>query len=154
MESSIIERINKIINYKKMSPRAFSKIIDFNYSTLNSYLSGRRSSIDYTLIEKIIFTFDDISSDWILTGRGNMLKEEEIKEEKTIPNSIEKSEIDNPTVKYFMNVIEKLVAQGEKNAIANERNSIANEENARTISNMFSVLEKIINNNENKSKLG
>lgn len=74
MENSLIERIKKIIEYKQLSPRAFAIALDFNYTTLNNYLTGRRSSIDNDLLKKIISTYDDISSDWLLINRGEMCK--------------------------------------------------------------------------------
>lgn len=74
MENTIIERIKKIIEYKQLSSRAFAIAIDFNYTTLNNYLTGRRTSIDKDLLVKIISTYDDISSDWLLINRGSMLK--------------------------------------------------------------------------------
>lgn len=75
MENTLIERISNIIAYKELSPRAFAQTIGFNYSTLNNYLTGRRSSVDNDLVIKTILTFDDISSDWLLTGKGTMLKD-------------------------------------------------------------------------------
>ena len=56
MENTIIERIKKIIEYKQLSSRAFAIAIDFNYTTLNNYLTGRRTSIDKDLLVKIIST--------------------------------------------------------------------------------------------------
>lgn len=74
-------------------------------------------------------------------------------------NNIE-IDMNNPTAKYFMGVIEKLISQGERNSIANERNSIANErnsianeENAKTISKMVSMLETMLySSNKLKTK--
>jgi transcriptional regulator with XRE-family HTH domain len=70
MESAVIERIKQIIESKGLSARAFANKIDFKYSTLNNYLTGRRSSIDLDLIIKIESTFDDISIPWLITGKG------------------------------------------------------------------------------------
>ena len=53
MENAVIERINMVISSKSNSPRAFANTIGFNYSTLNGYLSGRRSTVDIDLINKI-----------------------------------------------------------------------------------------------------
>ena len=77
MKNTVIERIKTIIKVKKVSPRSFSESIKFNYSTLNNYLTGRRTTIDNTLIEKIISTYGDISAEWILTGNGSMFKDSE-----------------------------------------------------------------------------
>ena len=71
--NTVLARIKEIINAKRLSPRSFSLAIGFNYSTLNNYLTGRRSTIDYELIEKTIESFDDISAEWLLRGKGKML---------------------------------------------------------------------------------
>lgn len=57
-----------------MTARSFSILIGFNYSTLNNYITGRRTSIDCDLIAKISSSFDDISMDWLISGSGNMIK--------------------------------------------------------------------------------
>lgn len=75
MENTITERISSIIKSKGMSMRAFAASIDFPYNTLNQYILGKRTTIDSSLIVKTISSFDDISSEWLLTGKGQMLKE-------------------------------------------------------------------------------
>ena len=70
----MIERIKKVISVKAKSPREFALLIDFNYSTLNNYLNGRRKSIDSEMLSKIVSTFDDISANWLLTGKGSMIE--------------------------------------------------------------------------------
>lgn len=69
----LIERIKKIIDEKQLSARAFSQAIGFNYTTLNNYLTGRRSTIDSELIMKVLITYDDISAEWLMRGKGEML---------------------------------------------------------------------------------
>lgn len=73
MERTIIHRIKEIIDHKSVSPRSFASKIGFNYSTLNNYLSGRRKSVDSKLLSAITSTYDDISSLWLLTGKGPMI---------------------------------------------------------------------------------
>lgn len=75
METTIIQRVGKFCSYKKITIRKLSQIIDFNYTTLNNYVNGRRSAIDIDLICKLMSSFDDINIEWILLERGNMLKE-------------------------------------------------------------------------------
>lgn len=72
--NTLLDRIKMIIEAKELSPRSFAIAIKFNYSTLNNYLTGRRSTIDSELIGKIAMSFDDISTKWLLTGKGEMLK--------------------------------------------------------------------------------
>ena len=78
---TLIDRIKMIIEAKGYSPRAFAIAIGFNYSTLNNYLTGRRSTIDSELIEKALTSFDDISAEWLLRGKGDIL----IQKEETEP---------------------------------------------------------------------
>lgn len=54
----------------------FAICIGFDYTTLNSYVNGRRSRIDSDLLIKIVSCFDDISPLWLLTGKGEMRKNE------------------------------------------------------------------------------
>lgn len=78
MDKSIIERVRKYINIKGISVRAYANIVGFNYSTLNNYFTGRRTTIDSSLIEKTINSFDDISPEWLLTGKGEMFKDQPV----------------------------------------------------------------------------
>jgi Helix-turn-helix. len=74
MENVVIQRVVEVIKDKNVSPKKFAEIIGFNYSTLNNYISGRRTSIEVSLLYKISLSFDDISLDWIITGKGSMYK--------------------------------------------------------------------------------
>lgn len=74
MENSVIERVKECIEIKGMSAREFAKSIGFNCSTLNNYITGRRVTVGVDLIQKIVQTFKEINSEWLLTGNGNMIK--------------------------------------------------------------------------------
>lgn len=71
--ATLLERISEIIKAKGYSPRSFAITIGFNYSTLNNYLTGRRTTIDYELVEKTLMSIGDISAEWLLRGKGEML---------------------------------------------------------------------------------
>lgn len=74
--ATLLERISEIIKAKGYSPRSFAITIGFNYSTLNNYLTGRRTTIDYELVEKTLMSIGDISAEWLLRGKGTMLLSE------------------------------------------------------------------------------
>lgn len=74
MQTSVIQRIKELINKRGVTPRGFASEINFNYSTLNNYLSGRRATIDSSLPEAILRTFGNISAEWLMSGRGEMFK--------------------------------------------------------------------------------
>ena len=71
--TNILERIKEFISINGLTPRAFAIRIDFNYSTLNNYLTGRRTTIDLELINKTLSSFDNLSAEWLLRGNGEML---------------------------------------------------------------------------------
>ena len=48
-------------------------MIGSNQKTINQHLRGERSIILYT-ISKILSSFEDVSSEWLLRGEGDMLK--------------------------------------------------------------------------------
>lgn len=67
----MIERIKQIIDHYNMSINAFAQKIGANQVTLNQQMNGdRKISLDTVL--KIVNSFELISTDWLLTGRGNM----------------------------------------------------------------------------------
>lgn len=71
--TNILERIKEFISINGLTHRAFAIRIDFNYSTLNNYLTGRRTTIDLELINKTLSSFDNLSAEWLLRGNGEML---------------------------------------------------------------------------------
>lgn len=77
MTKDIIARIKDVITWTELSQRQFSIKVDFAYTTLNSYLRFERESIDAELLYKILDSFQSINAEWLLTGRGEMLKTSE-----------------------------------------------------------------------------
>lgn len=71
--TNILERIKGFTSINGLTPRAFAIRIDFNYSTLNNYLTGRRTTIDLELINKTLSSFDNLSAEWLMRGKGEML---------------------------------------------------------------------------------
>ena len=126
---TLIDRIKMIIEAKGYSPRAFAIAIGFNYSTLNNYLTGRRSTIDSELIEKALTSFDDISAEWLLRGKGSMLLQKEETEPgmdklKSIVYTIAnlQDEINEKTVLTQRLLEENQKLKGELAMLKNERN--------------------------------
>lgn len=69
--NSITERILAILEYKELTPSSFADTIGIQRSSMSHILSGRnKPSLD--VIHKILITFPDILSDWLLTGKGPM----------------------------------------------------------------------------------
>ena len=75
----IVRRIKQFIDAKGISIASFERSIGMsNASFGKSYKNG--GAIGSDKIENILSVYPDINPSWLLTGRGNMLKSEEIAE--------------------------------------------------------------------------
>ena len=69
------ERLVKLMDYLGFSATRFADEIRVQRSSISHILSGRNNP-SYDFIVKTIGRFPDINAEWILTGKGNMLKSE------------------------------------------------------------------------------
>lgn len=74
MENTVIQRVELFCKKNNLSIRKFSQLINYPYTTINNYTSGQRKAIDVNLIIKTLSTFEEISPDWLLLGKGDMLR--------------------------------------------------------------------------------
>lgn len=73
--NSINERVLYIIDNEYNSNRTkFADSIGFAPQVINNIVSGRRSKPSFDVLNAIITTNDAIDSEWLLTGKGSMLK--------------------------------------------------------------------------------
>lgn len=71
----MIDRIKKILKYFKLSSSKFADEIGIQRSSISHVLSGRnKPSLDF--IQKILNTYSEVNSDWLLMGIGKLNKEE------------------------------------------------------------------------------
>ena len=70
----VVERIKQIIDYKKISTRQFC----IEVGVANGFLDKVKDVGSEKLL-KILNTYPELSPEWLLTGKGKMLKEEEVK---------------------------------------------------------------------------
>ena len=76
MEDLIIQRLADIIASKRLSENSFAKQIGSNQRTINQQLRGDRK-LSLETVCNIIYSFEDISAEWLLRGEGSMNKSEE-----------------------------------------------------------------------------
>lgn len=79
MEESIEEamkRVLEVVEWSNMNPRSFCAHIDFGYSAFMNYVKGYRPASNYDLYKKVLYTFVDISAEWLIRGEGAMLRSE------------------------------------------------------------------------------
>jgi transcriptional regulator with XRE-family HTH domain len=67
------ERISKIMEMKGMNSSQFAVVTKINPATLSNIFGGKTTPSTEVLI-KILEKFPDINSDWLLFGKGEMLR--------------------------------------------------------------------------------
>ena len=75
-------RIKEIIAYSGLSDRAFAIKCGVAQNTLNRQLNGVRE-LSLVTVNAILNTFEDISTEWLLRGQGEMLISESIKKDES-----------------------------------------------------------------------
>ncbi|OIN55673.1 helix-turn-helix transcriptional regulator [Arsenicibacter rosenii] len=73
MNSTINERIVKLIETLKMSNNAFAKSIDKSSTAIN-YISDGKGKPSYDVLESIFKRYPQVSRDWLLMGEGEMFR--------------------------------------------------------------------------------
>ena len=100
----MFDRIKQVMDYSGLTPTQFASELGINRSGLTHLFSGRNQpSLD--LIKKILVTFPQIKTEWLMMGMGSMLKNES----NTIP--IEKSVIENNEPDLFSQIKENTPAK-------------------------------------------
>lgn len=74
MESTVNERIRLLIDYLKISDKKFAEMIGIPQTTLSN-LFNRQTEPGYKILNAIMNCINGISSDWLLTGEGEMIRQ-------------------------------------------------------------------------------
>ncbi len=76
--SSINDRIFYIIeNQCNKNQKKFADLIGFSPQVVGNIVAGRRSKPSYDVLVAILSSFVDIDTDWLILGKGEMLKHPE-----------------------------------------------------------------------------
>lgn len=73
MQSSILQRLRLFIDYLDLSDRKFAESIGVSASTLSS-LFARDSDPNSSVIVSVLNAYEIIETDWLILGKGEMLK--------------------------------------------------------------------------------
>lgn len=71
MKQTIKQRLIDYINYKRIGQGKFEKSVGFS----NGYINNIKGTFGADKLEKIFGIYTDLDREWLLTGRGNMIKE-------------------------------------------------------------------------------
>lgn len=70
---NIVERLRLYLTFKDVSVSVAEQKIGISNASLSKPFNNN-TTIKTDTLEKFLNIFDDISSEWLLTGKGNMLK--------------------------------------------------------------------------------
>lgn len=73
METTIGERFSQLIEDQKLTTNAFATSLGKPYTSIKVILDGV-SKPGFELIEKVLTTYPNLSSAWLLMGEGNMYR--------------------------------------------------------------------------------
>lgn len=108
----IINRIYQYIDYRGIKPTRFEKQLGLSNGYLGTQLK-RNADLGESVINKIIDNCLDLNSEWLITGRGNMLID-----------SFEENMLKEPQVFYQEKEVESERIQELKETIATQREFI------------------------------
>lgn len=72
---TINERLSLLIKALELNNNSFAKKLNVNPAVTFNIIEGRRTKPSYDLLEKIIFSFDNINLYWLLKGEGDMFRQ-------------------------------------------------------------------------------
>lgn len=126
----MIERIKAIVSYYGMSDRAFALKCGIKQNTFSNQVNGARE-LSLSTVNAILISFEDISSEWLIRGKGEMLiSKNQSKDENTerisrlvdtiatLQGTINEQA---KTIQVYEDKVRKL--NGELTMIKNERNA-------------------------------
>lgn len=70
METSVKQRLEQFIKYRKLTTRQF----ELNVGLSNGYDRNIRKSITQDKLEQITHTYPELSKEWLIFGEGDMVK--------------------------------------------------------------------------------
>lgn len=95
-EIEIKDRILRILTSENLSSSKFAEIVGVQRSSISHILSGRnKPSLDF--LQKILSNFPNINGDWLIIGKGDMIKKSEQAE---FDFKTEKSVDRNPDIQF------------------------------------------------------
>ncbi len=71
--NDVVNRFKEIMHYSQLKPGAFAAKIGVQNSTLTHIILGRNTP-SLTVIQKVLLAFPEINADYLLLGKGELIK--------------------------------------------------------------------------------
>lgn len=128
------DRLEKLMKAEGLSPARFADEIGVQRSSISHILSGRNKP-SYDFITKILDRFQGINAEWLLTGKGSMIKgQDPLKAGKTEQENLLEFSREKETVNTYRHQDEGSKEIQYKETIENEkekRNTFINETDSK-----------------------
>lgn len=87
MFTKMRNRLQQFLNTEQLSPARLSDIIGIQRSGMSHILSGRnKPSFDF--IQKLLLKFPTLNSEWLITGKGKMYKDNQVVNHQNYTNTV------------------------------------------------------------------
>lgn len=138
---SVNQRIKFLIDdYEKCSQKYFAEKINVSPSAISSLFSKRENKPGLEMLQKIAIAYPEVGLDWLLIGRGPMLKNEKAKQMKESPVSAESLEASEGAIDHVFNhQASRYHVDGQVSPAMAERHDIISSE-LRFLSNRIAEL--------------
>lgn len=132
IENALTERFKELISAKSASVLDFSRLIGVAQTTLNSQLSSTKG-VSSNVILLTLDTFPDVSAEWLLRGKGEMLI-------ASSPN--EKKEEEAHAESLFRNVLVEFMSMVNKRLKSIDNNTQSSVDKLEGITDLLTELRK------------
>lgn len=132
IENTLTERFKELISAKSASVLDFSRLIGVAQTTLNSQSSSTKG-VSSNVILLTLDTFPDVSAEWLLRGKGEMLI-------ASSPN--EKKEEEAHAESLFRNVLVEFMSMVNKRLKSIDNNTQSSVDKLEGITDLLTELRK------------
>jgi len=110
------ERLKLIIDHLGLSVLAFAKSIDASQQMLFNYTKGRTPSLE--VIQKILTVYPQFNVEWLVLGKGEMLRNEAISKQNDNNNTTIEQLLEQLTKKdkLINHILDELSEQRKENS--------------------------------------